>query len=297
MREKILYCVAGRSGFDATKREAGDIARALDCDLVVYHAGFRPWTLLERIAGSTGHEAHELRGVEGDAALDGCHAALEAEETRESLVEAIVDAAERHAVRMILVPTHGRSGLAHLVQGSVAELVVRESDREVMTLRLDAEKPAAVAGPFDRVVLATDLAERTPQALRHARDLAARFGCGSTLLHVVESFALAAYPMGGVVDVVGIENRMEETARELMSRWVAAVGGAEGPDRTEIAIEKGPVLSAIRDHLERHERPLLVVPSEGRDSVEDSLIGSHAERALRIANGSVLVIPKGSLEF
>ena len=47
----------------------------------------------------------------------------------------IVDAALELQCQMIVMGTHGRSGLAHLVLGSVAEYVVRNSNVPVLTIR------------------------------------------------------------------------------------------------------------------------------------------------------------------
>jgi nucleotide-binding universal stress UspA family protein len=48
----------------------------------------------------------------------------------------IVEAAEELECQMIVMGTHGRSGLAHLLLGSVAEYVVRYSKVPVLTVRL-----------------------------------------------------------------------------------------------------------------------------------------------------------------
>ena len=48
---------------------------------------------------------------------------------------AIVDAALELKCQMIIMGTHGRSGLAHLLLGSVAEYVVRNSKVPVLTVR------------------------------------------------------------------------------------------------------------------------------------------------------------------
>jgi nucleotide-binding universal stress UspA family protein len=48
---------------------------------------------------------------------------------------AIVDAALELNCQMIVMGTHGRSGLGHLLMGSVAEYVVRHSKVPVLTVR------------------------------------------------------------------------------------------------------------------------------------------------------------------
>jgi len=52
----------------------------------------------------------------------------------------IVDAAVELDCQMIIMGTHGRSGLAHLLLGSVAEYVVRHSKVPVLTVRTHEEK-------------------------------------------------------------------------------------------------------------------------------------------------------------
>lgn len=47
----------------------------------------------------------------------------------------IVRLAREHGVDMIVIGTHGRTGLAHLLLGSVAERVVRTADVPVVSVR------------------------------------------------------------------------------------------------------------------------------------------------------------------
>jgi len=47
----------------------------------------------------------------------------------------IVTVAEREGYDLVAMGTHGRSGFAHLLLGSVAEKVVRRSSRPVLTVR------------------------------------------------------------------------------------------------------------------------------------------------------------------
>jgi universal stress protein A len=51
--------------------------------------------------------------------------------------EAIVSTADSEHVDMIVMGTHGRRGLSHLLLGSVAERVVRTAKVPVMTLKLN----------------------------------------------------------------------------------------------------------------------------------------------------------------
>ena len=56
--------------------------------------------------------------------------------------QAIVEMANEEKVKMIVMGTHGRTGMKRLVMGSVAEAVVRNAKCPVLTLRDPAAKPA-----------------------------------------------------------------------------------------------------------------------------------------------------------
>lgn len=47
----------------------------------------------------------------------------------------IIEYAQEHGIDLIVIATHGRTGLEHLIFGSTAERVVRESPCPVLTIR------------------------------------------------------------------------------------------------------------------------------------------------------------------
>jgi len=54
--------------------------------------------------------------------------------------EAIADFAKRHDIDLIVMGTHGRTGVARLVMGSVAEAVVRRAECPVLTVKQPTQK-------------------------------------------------------------------------------------------------------------------------------------------------------------
>jgi nucleotide-binding universal stress UspA family protein len=52
-----------------------------------------------------------------------------------SPVESVVAYAEEKAIDLIVIATHGRTGLSHALLGSVAEQIVREAPCPVLTIR------------------------------------------------------------------------------------------------------------------------------------------------------------------
>jgi nucleotide-binding universal stress UspA family protein len=63
--------------------------------------------------------------------------------------EEFIRYAQEHGIDLIVIATHGRTGLSHVVMGSVAERVVRSSPVPVLTV-----KPAAV---LERLVTEEDV--------------------------------------------------------------------------------------------------------------------------------------------
>jgi nucleotide-binding universal stress UspA family protein len=60
-------------------------------------------------------------------------------------VEAIVEYAREQRIELVVIATHGRTGLSHVLLGSVAERIVREAPCPVLTLR-DADRAARATG-------------------------------------------------------------------------------------------------------------------------------------------------------
>jgi universal stress protein A len=60
--------------------------------------------------------------------------------------QAIVETAKKLKADLIVLSTHGRTGLSHVVMGSVAERVVRTAPCAVMTVRASA-RPRRAAAP------------------------------------------------------------------------------------------------------------------------------------------------------
>src|SRR5688572_31954588 len=91
----------------------------------------------------------------------------------------IVDYSATLGADLIVMGTHGRSGMAHLLLGSVAERVVRLAAAPVLTIR----QPA---GPVKRVLVPTDFSATADAALDYASLVAEGFGGSIQLLHVLD---------------------------------------------------------------------------------------------------------------
>jgi K+-sensing histidine kinase KdpD len=76
-------------------------------------------------------------------------------------VQAIIDYVNREQIDLLVVGTHGRRGLAHVLLGSVAEALVRRAPCPVLTVRNAPPEVAEITTP-----VATARPAATPPASR-----------------------------------------------------------------------------------------------------------------------------------
>ena len=128
-----------------------------------------------------------LRSVEAFATKDGSDAVPMTFEVAEGFpAHEVVAAARRAAVGLLVVGTHGRSGFAHLVLGSVAERVLRTAGCPVMTIPPRVADAAPVGPLFKRILCAVDFSACSMRALEYATSLAQEADAHLTVAHVFE---------------------------------------------------------------------------------------------------------------
>ncbi len=93
---------------------------------------------------------------------------------------AILDLASQRHAGLIVMGTHGRTGINRWMLGSVAERVVRESRIPVLTTRMPPSTE------FRQVLAAVNNTELSRKVLSQAADLASRCGANLGVVHVSE---------------------------------------------------------------------------------------------------------------
>ena len=193
----------------------------------------------------------------------------------------IVDYATDNGVDLVVVGTHGRTGLDRFVLGSVAENTLRSSPVPVLTVHEDTPLDPAVGD----VVVPTDGSETASRAARHAIDVAVGAGVG---LHVVNVVDLAAG-----FDDVGSATVLEalEDAGQAAVDEVVSMAEEAGVEPVEGSVLSGRPHEAIVDYAAEVDAGLLVVGTHGRSGLDRLLLGSIAERVVRTAGCPVLGVP------
>jgi nucleotide-binding universal stress UspA family protein len=116
-------------------------------------------------------------------------------------------------IDLLVVGTHGRTGLGKLVIGSVAEGIFRQAPCPVLTVgpraaaaervvetRHDHELPPAQI-KFQQILYATDFKPDSAQTVSYAISLAREFQARLTLLHVIEDYGDHLHERPGPIDL------------------------------------------------------------------------------------------------
>jgi nucleotide-binding universal stress UspA family protein len=200
------------------------------------------------------------------------------------------DAAARIVARaadfdILVVGTHGRTGLKRLFLGSVAEVVVRRSPCPVLVVRLDGEAPSGplltVVAPVDGRDIDLRAVEWVEKALPDAQ------------LDVVYAVAWVAEQDPDATK--GAPNYEAVVAARARQQTQGALAKAGRPDlRAHLAARRGePVGDAVAGYATDHRAHLIAMPSHNRTGLARHVMGSVAERTVRTAPCAVLVTRGG----
>ncbi len=189
-------------------------------------------------------------------------------------VPAIVRTAAEKNADLIVMGTHGRSGISRAMLGSVTERVLRETTRPVLTVR---KKKGQVAVPGEieikHVLCPVNFSEVSYQALAHAVAVAECFGARLTVLYVTES-ELSATALdaekGRLCNWVPPEFRQKCSIQEM--------------------VEKGNAPERILSLAEHLGCDMIVLGAQHRRFFDSTIIGTTTVRVTRHAPCPVLTV-------
>jgi nucleotide-binding universal stress UspA family protein len=188
----------------------------------------------------------------------------------------IQDVAEEQGASLIAMSTHGRTGLAYLAMGSVAELVMRSSPIPVLLRRSFAEGGAPwglTSRPFERLLVPLDGSRLADAILPHVEAVAARFNSRVELVHVR---APEAEPL--------------ETARAMEQLKTVHDALAARGIEARVLHEEGDPAVVILDLARVHLADLIAMTTHGRSGVSRLVAGSVTQEVLRQSRVPLLVM-------
>ena len=243
-----------------------------------------PQTEIERMQESTRvcFQAASAAGIAVDVAVDIGRPAVE-----------ILDRAAKLPADLIVIGTHGASGLEHFLLGSVAEKVIRKAACPVLTVPPRARATSVL--PFKRVLCAVDFSDPSLTALQYACSLAEQSGAALTILHVLEwpweeppPPVFEELPPAQAAALVEFRRYLEKSAMNRLKTLV--------PEASHSCCTPCPTLRHGKPHVEilrlagQEQADLIVIGVHGRNVVDMTVFGSTTNQVVRHATCPVLTL-------
>lgn len=291
MLRKILVPLDGSALAEQALARAASIARATHAaiDVAFVHAplpfggfGDTPWTESEWTAAHNYLEtiAAELRSGAGVVATHGM--------LRGTPADLICARARDIGADLIVMTSHGRSGLSRVWLGSVTDAVVRHADMPVLVVpATDAPRPRlAVPRPFAHVVVPLDGSALALEILDAAADLAVASQARMSLVEVVRPVRMIvsqdpAIPLAYVPAIIdeALTERVEMDVRQRLDATADTLRRDGLTVDTDVVVSDH-VAAAIIDYAHAHGADAIAMSTHGRGASR-VLLGSIADKVTR----------------
>lgn len=204
--------------------------------------------------------------------------------------EQILVVAQETGARMIVLSTHGRSGIGRWFYGSVASRLLRESLVPVLAAGPHALERAKGEIALKHIMVPLDGSELSEAALPAARAMAKALGARVTLVRAV-SWAVQSYPYA-LPDayVPQVDDELQKGAEAYLRKQEAAMPGIE----VDAFVVRGAIASALLDVAEKQAVDLIIMTTHARSGLVRAALGSTADRMLQATAPVLLVRPEST---
>jgi nucleotide-binding universal stress UspA family protein len=148
------------------------------------------------------------------------------------LGQAVLQAVRENAIDLLVLASHGATGLERMMVGSLGEEVFRGVPCPVMTIGPSVSKQPDQAARFERILFPTDLTPSSIGSIRYLASLAENCESAITLVHVADPGTQSPS------ERQRIRERVEEELRGLLPDEIK-------PRVRGVIVEFGPVAASI----------------------------------------------------
>lgn len=258
-------------------RVAGQVASAFGAEVVALHAQRFEAPLYFTAAQTAALKAQLRRGMRDARSYlqdfaekqlpSGIRRSFEIVE--EDPADAVLDFSRKSAADMVVMATHGRSGLAKIRLGSVTETVLRQINIPILTLGPQL-KPFPAGSRVHRILCPVDYSHLARVAFEHAVILSQTLGAELIVVHVLDA--------GHAVD----------QAKQSLCDWVPE--GVRQQCSIKEVVRHGKPAEQVLQEVKESGADLLVIGAAPRNVLGAMLFGSTTERLIRSAPCPVLSV-------
>lgn len=208
-----------------------------------------------------------------------------------SVGRAIRSYVEQLGAALVVISTHGRTGLSRMWLGSTTDWLVRFLPVPVLAVRPTSETPARPIS-FDHILVALDGSDRSETILPEAVRLARLRGSHLTLLRVVppvvRELAPYASPTFPPVRDEGRTTDLVQRAKGYLEDVADSVRRETGLAVSTEVVVNDRAADAILERAHADGADVIALSTRGRGASR-LLVGSVADKVLRAFSGTMLV--------
>ena len=295
MYKKILVPLDGSDLAEIALPYAEELAGALGCEITLIHVSESADEKYENM-----HQLYVEKIVE--ATRQGAERCRKNKRTKKIKVssvhltghvaEQIVDYADKENISLIVMTTHGRSGIRRWLLGNVAAKVVRATDIPIALIRAKDTLPEACAErKLNKLLVPLDGSKASEVVIPHVSELALKLKAEVILFQVVSpSYFVYAIPGEAVLQPHSPEDlqNMIEHSKFYLDK-VAADFSDKGIETTSEVGIGGPAEEIIRI-ADEIQVDMVAMSTHGHSSISLWAFGSNADKVLHSGNTPVLLV-------
>src|SRR5262245_39127180 len=252
------------------------VAGAFNSNLILAHVAPEPSATLTR-------NIENLLPVEYNAASN-----LRAIVKIGNVEDELLSMVKQEGIDMVVMGTHSRRLPERWFLGSVTEHILRKVPVPVLTVSgVEQRKDSPGFVALKNILYATDLSESSRVGMEYAIELARKAAAQLSVLHVVDSEDRLLWGPALLTDI-----DRPKIVEEFRLKLHEFVGQERVPDvAMEAFIAEGKPFKKIIEFADERSVDIIVLNMQSKGLLDRVILGSTAERVVRLARSPVLSVP------
>ena len=197
---------------------------------------------------------------------------------------------EEGDIGLIVMSTHGRSGLSHVLLGSVAENVIRYADCPILVTKHPEHEfidPETGDVRIRKILFPVDFSEASMRPLTFLKFIAGIGNAEITVFHAVDIEVPPIYYASGIDSILQLDPQLNE---RVIQKMKDQVGSKLEGFTVGYEVQEGRAVDRIREYAAENEIDLIIMGAAGSHGIGDFLFGSTAARVIQKAVCPVLTV-------
>jgi nucleotide-binding universal stress UspA family protein len=203
----------------------------------------------------------------------------------------IIDCAEKNNASLVIIASHGRSGIGPWPMGGTATKILQRSGIPVLFITARTVLTASTKDSlFSRVIVPLDGTEGGESVLPFVKELTSKIAADVTLFYVISS-GRKVHTIGGENYIRYTEQQIEREksgSKEYLEQVIEKIHGARA--NVKVEVKSGDVSKEVVRFAKETKARLIAMASHGHTALDRWTLGSVAYKVLNFSSTPVLLV-------